>query len=528
MKKDGKNTENKSKKDDKKEEEKLKKNDNKESESDKKKKEKKHTDQPKTLNATENAQKQNRNETESKHKDKHKKDSKVEKEKKDKKDNESNKKDQKERKDNKAKPATKDTNNKNKPKDKEYHKQKDEEKAKQHTDSKVKHEDKTGKKHHKDKKVDSHKQKPPNSDSKLPHKKEQSSSSNTTNVSKSDFRPDSPEPSTSQSKYKVDRYGFMVTGEIHISKHEKEIQKEESIKEAERELKWIAMTKSVKDWENFSPRIIHRRIKKGIPDCMRQRAWQLLLDPKGTDPKTLSKRKSIQHYVELGRKECCNTIEVDLLRTMPQMVFFTERRSIDSLRNLLHAYSNYDDELGYTQGMGFYAAMLLCYMEETQAFWCFANMMKGKDHLLRNFFLPEFPSLNKLTSIWDYYLKTKFPKISKRLEEIGVMPIMYVPSWFMCNFLNSSFPLVLRLRIFDCYLAFGTRSIFSFAITIVKMYKKELLTMPMENIVPLLQRPAEQKRMKDWRLVYQNWQENFLTKKQYRDLFTKTKIKFIP
>ncbi|OHS96689.1 ecotropic viral integration site [Tritrichomonas foetus] len=351
----------------------------------------------------------------------------------------------------------------------------------------------------------------------------------TKSPNKSQISPNNQADEEFESRPKVDRYGLIITETVKLSAEEKQLRREESIKESERELKWIRMTQSYSTWRNFPRKVIKRRIMKGIPDGMRMWAWQLILDPKAfKNVQLLNQRETVQSFVEKGRMECCNIIEVDLPRTMPQMVMFSKTDAIDSLRSILHAYSNYDSDLGYTQGMAFYAAMLLCYMEEATAFWCFKEIMMGKSHLLRNFFLPEFPSLNKLTQVWEYYLNTKFKKIGKRFESIGVLTIMYAPSWFMCNFLNSSFPMVLKLRIFDCYLYFGTRAIFSFAITIVKMHEKVLMTEPMEHVVPLLQRPAETKYMSDWRAVIKNWQANFLTKKQYKELFTKCKIEYIP
>ena len=39
------------------------------------------------------------------------------------------------------------------------------------------------------------------------------------------------------------------------------------------------------------------------------------------------------------------------------------------LRRVLRAYSFYDEEVGYCQGMNFIAAMFITYMSEEEAFW---------------------------------------------------------------------------------------------------------------------------------------------------------------
>ena len=43
-------------------------------------------------------------------------------------------------------------------------------------------------------------------------------------------------------------------------------------------------------------------------------------------------------------------------------------RGKESLRNVLYAYANHDSDVGYTQGMGFIAALFLMLMTEDDAF----------------------------------------------------------------------------------------------------------------------------------------------------------------
>lgn len=350
---------------------------------------------------------------------------------------------------------------------------------------------------------------------------------NSENNDNDDDYEDQKDAPTDSSAYhrKVDRYGTFIQENSDTTEDERQLLEEESRKEFTREMKWAYMTKN---WKTTPPKVLHRRIKKGIPDGMRSLVWRLLLDPDSQDDKIYNFRPSIKSLIAKGRQECCNIIEVDLPRTMPQMEMFQKGDAINSLRSILHAYSNYDPTLGYTQGMAFYAAMLLCYMEERQSFWCFVSLMKGKKHHLRNFFSPGFPGLDKIGKVWEYVLNHHYKRVAKRLEDIGLSTIMYVPSWFMCNFFNMPFPMVLKLRLFDCFLGFGTRAIFSFALTIIKMNKDLLLTNSMEDCLQILQRPYEFPRMKNWRVVVRHWQENFLTEAQYKGYFKKAGVKYIP
>jgi Rab-GTPase-TBC domain len=46
------------------------------------------------------------------------------------------------------------------------------------------------------------------------------------------------------------------------------------------------------------------------------------------------------------------------------------------LRNVLQMYAKTDNEVGYCQGMAFIAGLLLTYMPEEDAFYCFLAALK--------------------------------------------------------------------------------------------------------------------------------------------------------
>lgn len=66
-------------------------------------------------------------------------------------------------------------------------------------------------------------------------------------------------------------------------------------------------------------------------------------------------------------------IERDVDRTFPRHIIFIENNGSGqcALRRILHAYAALDPEVGYCQGMGFIAGLLLTYMIEEDAFYCF-------------------------------------------------------------------------------------------------------------------------------------------------------------
>ena len=60
--------------------------------------------------------------------------------------------------------------------------------------------------------------------------------------------------------------------------------------------------------------------------------------------------------------------------------YVSRRAGQKALLNVLRAYSVYDAELGYVQGMAFLAGFLLFYMSEEQTFWSMVAVLKGAKH----------------------------------------------------------------------------------------------------------------------------------------------------
>ena len=63
-------------------------------------------------------------------------------------------------------------------------------------------------------------------------------------------------------------------------------------------------------------------------------------------------------------------------------------RGQESLRRLLQLYAAIDPEVGYCQGMGFIAGLLLTYMTEDDSFYCFATALQVIETKLLNIEIP--------------------------------------------------------------------------------------------------------------------------------------------
>ena len=67
-----------------------------------------------------------------------------------------------------------------------------------------------------------------------------------------------------------------------------------------------------------------------------------------------------------------------------------------SLRRILLRYAAIDEAVGYCQGMGFLAAILLTYMAEDEAFWVFHRVLTRPSAPLRLMYLPRLIETQKV------------------------------------------------------------------------------------------------------------------------------------
>jgi len=173
---------------------------------------------------------------------------------------------------------------------------------------------------------------------------------------------------------RVDKLGFIkkedtegpavpLTGKKH---------KKDAAKDQKRTLKWLSW---ISDWNSAFDKQ-HSKILKycdyGIPDSVRGEAWKLLsgVAVEGRDNEIYHRLLKSDNW----QLETKIQIEKDIHRTMPNHILFHEdSQGRQMLTNVLLAYSIYNPEIGYCQGMGFITAMFLMYMPEEVGFRIFYN-----------------------------------------------------------------------------------------------------------------------------------------------------------
>ncbi|GAU36099.1 hypothetical protein TSUD_277100 [Trifolium subterraneum] len=231
-------------------------------------------------------------------------------------------------------------------------------------------------------------------------------------------RIDDYEPGPVPSPRGLDRFGFVKqdanTSEGGV-KTNRSAHEYERIKEGRRVRKWRKMIGvGGSDWKHYlrrKPYVVKRRIRKGIPDCLRGLVWQLI---SGSRDLLLMNPGVYEQLVIYETSASELDIIRDISRTFPSHVFFQQRHGPGqrSLYNVLKAYSVFDRDVGYVQGMGFLAGLLLLYMSEEDAFWLLVALLKGAVHApMEGLYLTGLPLVQQ-------YLFQFERLITKRLEEL--------------------------------------------------------------------------------------------------------------
>ncbi|GHJ89164.1 hypothetical protein NliqN6_5566 [Naganishia liquefaciens] len=241
---------------------------------------------------------------------------------------------------------------------------------------------------------------------------------------------------------------------------------------------WGAVMSDYEEVARTRPKDLSRAIQQGIPAVVRGTIWQLM-----SSSKSIALEATYSALLKLTSPHE-KAIQKDLARTFPQHAYFKGTAGgQESLFNVVKAYSIYDQDVGYTQGLAFIVAALLLNMPEEEAFCVFIRLMYSYD--LRSHFLPDMPGLQLRMYQFDRLLEELLPALHLHMVRAGVKSSMYASQWFMTMF-SYRFPLCLVYRIFDIVFAEGVEAIFRFSMALMRKNEDELLKLDFEGILKFM------------------------------------------
>ncbi|KAJ2812035.1 hypothetical protein GGI24_006735, partial [Coemansia furcata] len=232
---------------------------------------------------------------------------------------------------------------------------------------------------------------------------------------------------------------------------------------------WRAVISDLDGLSRRAPLHLAAKIRAGIPARIRGVVWQTLTQARSTYLQTV--------YTQLVKEYSPHEriIRRDLTRTFPKIPVFKSEGGSGQQRlfRILKAYSLYDAEVGYCQGLGFIIGPLLMSMGECEAFCVLVRLMETYD--LRGMFTEDMAGLHLRLYQFQELATEIAGDVVAHLDAHGVVPAMYVPSWFLSLFAYTM-PLSFVLRAMDVIVAEGApESIMRIGIALLQRNAEHIL-----------------------------------------------------
>lgn len=249
--------------------------------------------------------------------------------------------------------------------------------------------------------------------------------------------------------------------------------------------KWRRM---MAQWEHFEqkyPSKIRQRIRRGIPNILRGHMWMSLT---GAGIAKYHNAKVYQECLYAPNSGLEETISRDISRTFPKHQQFRVTGGLGqrSLFQVLRAYSVYNPTVGYCQGMGYMCALLLCYLNEEDAFWTMVSVMQK--HQMEGLYQEGLPKLQLYHIVLEKLMRVHLPIVASHLfDNLSMLPSMFASKWLLTVF-TYSFPLDVVVRVWDIFMSEGWTIVFKVAIALVGLLRDDILKENnFENVLRMLE-----------------------------------------
>ena len=195
--------------------------------------------------------------------------------------------------------------------------------------------------------------------------------------------------------------------------------------------------------------------------------------------------------------EVMDMISIDIMRTFPAHALFKDASGIgqDILLKISKAYSNYDEDVGYFQGLSFLAAALVLHLPEEEAFCLLVKMTY--EYGLRGLYKNGMEALKIKFFQLERYIEDQLPELHGHLTAQEIETQMYASQWFLTVFC-AKFSLSFAFRILDLFFLEGMEAVLKTSVCLLRDNRKELLSLSFEEILQYLRIQLPKK----YRFVY--------------------------
>ena len=178
-------------------------------------------------------------------------------------------------------------------------------------------------------------------------------------------------------------------------------------------------------------------------------------------------------------------IKKDLLRTVPNNTSFQYgKENYNKLYHILSAFSNYNKNIGYAQGLNFLASSCInIYKKEIDAFifldglvrkFKFENLFGINNNALNDKLL----EIEKIVNKWC-------PEVNNHLQRINLTYNIFTCKWMITLFSNQM-NIKYLLQLWDYLIIFGWKFFKGFVISVIKFNEKMILNSSLETIMNIM------------------------------------------
>ncbi|CAL1694600.1 unnamed protein product [Somion occarium] len=250
-------------------------------------------------------------------------------------------------------------------------------------------------------------------------------------------------------------------------------------------------------------RKLRARTFKGIPDCWRSAAWEVLMNRYSRAGKQQLMQLASRYRASLDQPSTYDVqIDLDVPRTITGHIMFRTRygQGQRSLFHVLHSLSLHCEECGYCQGMGPIAATLLCYFSPEKAY---ASLVRLHDsYAMHSIFSPGFPGLLEAIYVQERITEQMMPAVYAAFKKHMISTTSYATKWYITLFANSV-PFQTQLRLWDAFLLEGPDIFVIVAVAVVWVYRDHITSdsANFESVLSLLSSffvPEDENALLSW------------------------------
>ncbi|CAO3596533.1 unnamed protein product [Absidia cylindrospora] len=240
--------------------------------------------------------------------------------------------------------------------------------------------------------------------------------------------------------------------------------------------------------------VLKHHISMGIPDRLRGSLWQLIA-------KSRNQPGDVEAiYWELLKRTSPHEklIQHDLDTSFPMEKFFPfptdnvnghgnskQSQQYQSLFHVLKAYSLFDQDVGYSQGLSFIVAILLKQIPDEVAVFCLLVQLMGR-YGLQGHLTDSMDTLQLHLYQFDHLFQLSLPELHRHVDAMGIKPDMYASHWFATCFAYHCSP-SLVVHVVDLILVEGAYVLQRFALALLKRNQTRMMDLGFEALMKFLQ-----------------------------------------